>query len=77
MTESETAAYLVGSFSPFGHSRAAILLIGLRLACNREDQGRYPEAEPLFKRTLPIREPGQGANHPDLGTALNNLAGPY
>ena len=39
-------------------------------------QGRYAEAEPLYKRASPSRE-GAGPDHPDVGTALNNLAGLY
>ena len=37
-------------------------------------QGRYAEAEPLYKRSLAIREKALGPDHPDVGTALNNLA---
>ncbi len=38
-------------------------------------RGRYGEAEPLLKRSLPITEKALGPNHPDVATALNNLAG--
>ena len=38
------------------------------------DQGRYAEAEPLYKRSLAIREKALGPDHPDVATALNNLA---
>ena len=41
------------------------------------DQGRYAEAEPLFKRCLAIREKALGPDHPDVGSSLNNLAGLY
>ena len=37
-------------------------------------QGRYADAEPLFKRALAIREKALGPNHPDVGVSLNNLA---
>ena len=40
-------------------------------------QGRYAEAEPLYKRSLAIDEKALGPEHPDVGTALNNLAGLY
>ena len=40
-----------------------------------QSQGRYAEAEPLYKRSLAIREKALGPDHPDVGTALNNLAG--
>ena len=37
-------------------------------------QGRYSEAEPLYKRSLLIIEEQLGADHPDTATSLNNLA---
>ena len=37
-------------------------------------QGKYAEAEPLFKRALAIREKALGKDHPDVATSLNNLA---
>ena len=40
-------------------------------------QGRYSDAEPLYKRSLSIREKALGPDHPDVGTTLNNLAGLY
>ena len=40
-------------------------------------QGKYSEAEGLFKRALVIREKALGANHADVGQTLNNLAGVY
>jgi CHAT domain-containing protein/Flp pilus assembly protein TadD len=40
-------------------------------------QGRYADAEPLFKRALAIREKALGPDHPDIATSLNNLAGLY
>ena len=36
--------------------------------------GRYAEAEPLYRRSLEIREKQLGADHPDVATSLNNLA---
>ena len=39
--------------------------------------GDYAEAEPLFRRSLEIREKRSGADHPDYATSLNNLAGLY
>ena len=38
---------------------------------------RYAEAEPLYQRSLALREEALGSEHPDLATALNNLAGLY
>ena len=37
------------------------------------DQGKYSEAEGLFKRALVIREQALGTSHPDVGQTLNNL----
>ena len=37
-------------------------------------QGRYAEAEPLYKRSLAIREKGLGPDHPDTATVRGNLA---
>ncbi len=36
-------------------------------------QGKYAEAEPLYKRSLAIREKALGPKHPDVATSLNNL----
>ena len=40
-------------------------------------QGRYAEAEPLFKRALVIREEALGLEHPDVAWSLNGLAKLY
>ena len=37
-------------------------------------QGKYREAEGLYKRALAISEKALGANHPDVAWTLNNLA---
>ena len=37
-------------------------------------QGRYANAEPLFKRALAIYEKALGPEHPNVATGLNNLA---
>jgi tetratricopeptide (TPR) repeat protein len=41
------------------------------------DQGRYGDAEPLYKRSLAIREKALGRDHPDVASSLNNLAALY
>ena len=41
------------------------------------DQGRYADAEPLYKRSLAIREKALGPDHPDVAMSLNNLAAFY
>ena len=38
------------------------------LASLYRDQGRYAEAEPLYKRALAIYEKALGPDHPDVGT---------
>ncbi len=37
-------------------------------------QGKYTEAEPLYQRSLAIREKALGPEHPDVAQSLNNLA---
>ena len=37
-------------------------------------QGSYAEAEPLYQRSLAIREKALGPEHPDLVMSLNHLA---
>jgi CHAT domain-containing protein len=41
------------------------------------DQGRYAEAEPLYRRALAVDEKSLGPDHPDVARDLNNLAGVY
>ena len=38
-------------------------------------QGKYDYAEPLYERSLAIREKALGPEHPDVAQSLNNLAG--
>jgi tetratricopeptide (TPR) repeat protein len=38
------------------------------------DQGRYGEAEGLYKRALAIAEQANGSTHPEVAWALNNMA---
>jgi len=40
-------------------------------------QGRYAEAEPLYKRSLAIGEEVLGSDHPGIAAPLNNLAALY
>ena len=47
------------------------------LALLFQAQGRYAEAEPLFKRALAIEEKAFGPEHPDLATCLASLASLY
>ena len=40
-------------------------------------QGRYADAEPLYKRALQIYEKALGPDHPNVATNLHNLAQLY
>ena len=40
-------------------------------------QGQYAQAEPLYKRSLAIREKALGPDHPDVATSLENMAALY
>lgn len=44
-----------------------------KLAGLYKAQGKYAEAEPLYKRSLVIVEQKLGADHPAVATTLNNL----
>ena len=44
------------------------------LAVLYHTQGKYSDAEPLYRRALAIREKSLGPKHPDVATSLNNLA---
>ena len=37
-------------------------------------QGKYAEAEPLFKRSLKIWEKALGKDHPEVASVLDNMA---
>ncbi len=41
------------------------------------EQGQYPEAEPLLKQAVAIRDQTLGPEHPDIATSLNHLAELY
>ena len=47
------------------------------LAALYDSQGRYSEAEPLYQRSLTMREKVLGPEHPSVAASLNNLAGFY
>jgi CHAT domain-containing protein/Tfp pilus assembly protein PilF len=75
------AVMLVGFFCLLPH---AALALGLddAIALNQQvlqlySQGRYSEAIPLAQRTLAIVERALGPEHPNVATALNNLADLY
>lgn len=37
-------------------------------------QGKYNEAEPLYRRLLALKMQALGSHHPDVARSLNNLA---
>ena len=39
-----------------------------------KEQGRYADAEPLYKRLMAINEKALGPDHPSVALALNDLA---
>jgi CHAT domain-containing protein/Tfp pilus assembly protein PilF len=47
------------------------------LAVLYKQQGRYGDAEPLYKRSLAILEKAVGLDHPKVATSLTNLAALY
>jgi tetratricopeptide (TPR) repeat protein len=44
------------------------------LAILYHEQGKYVEAELLYKRALAISEKALGKDHPDVATVLENMA---
>jgi hypothetical protein len=38
-----------------------------------DTQGQYASAEPLYKRSLAIKEKALGPDHPSMAASLNNL----
>ena len=65
--------FLSSTFRDFGEERD--LLVRKVFQGLLEDKGDYDAAEPLSRRALAIAEKAQGAEHPDTGARLNNLAG--
>jgi tetratricopeptide (TPR) repeat protein len=47
------------------------------LALLYHNQVRYVDAEPLYRRSLAIKEKALGPDHPDVAQSLNNLAALY
>ena len=54
--------------------RYSIATVLHNLAVLYQDQGKYSEAEPLFKRALAIDEKTLGPDHPSVAKVLGNLA---
>ena len=64
-------AILEAAFDP-DHPDVAFALNNLALLYLA--QGRYAEAEPLFKRALAIMEKAFGPGHPHVAVSLENYA---
>ena len=61
----------------FGSEHASVATSLNNLAALYYGQGRYADAEPLYKRALAIFEKALGPQHPDVATSLDNLAALY
>lgn len=61
----------------FGEADQRLALTINQLAFSLEDQGRYVDAETLYRRSLAILEKALGPDHPNVGMSLNNLAALY
>ncbi len=61
----------------FGSSDPRMATSLNNLAALYDTQGKYDQAEPLYRRSLAIREKALGPDHPDVATSLNNLAALY
>jgi tetratricopeptide (TPR) repeat protein len=70
----EAALALAEAFEP-EDERLALNLYYLALIY--QDQGKYAEAEPLYKRSLAIREKTFGAENPRVAVSLASLGGLY
>ena len=65
---------LEGCERQLGADHADTLVSVSNLAMLLQAQGKFDEAEPLFRRALAGREQQLGAHHPDTLTSVNNLA---
>lgn len=61
----------------FGRHDRRLGISSWMLAALYHTQGKYVEAEPLYRRSLEIMEKTLGPNHPDVASILNNLAELY
>ena len=58
----------------FGDENAPLGVSLNNLANLYHAQGKYAEAEPLYRRSLAIRETALGSEHPDVATTLESYA---
>lgn len=61
----------------FGEADQRFALTLNNLAFLHQSQGHYAQAEPLFKRSLAIREKALGPEHPHVATSLENISRLY
>ena len=71
------AQQALGSERVLGKEHPDTLKSVNNLAALYQRQGRYSEAEPLYKRALEARERVLGPEHPDTLVSVNNLAALY
>jgi tetratricopeptide (TPR) repeat protein len=74
LPQTQASAALIEQYQ-LAFSEAARLLS--RAADYLLERGQYTQAQPLYQRTLDIREQVLGPEHRDTGAALNNLARLY
>eukprot|EP00903_Cladosiphon_okamuranus_P006199 g6096.t1 len=63
------------SMKKLGPEHPEVAAVLNNLASILESQGKFAEAEPLYRRATEICETALGPEHPKLATALNNRAG--
>jgi CHAT domain-containing protein/Flp pilus assembly protein TadD len=61
----------------FGPDHPSVSTLLNNLAQLYQLQGRYADAEPLYRRSLAIREKAEGPDHPFVAVILSSLAGLY
>ena len=62
------------SFQNFSSDHPSIASVIKHLALLYRREGKYEQAEPLYKQAVEIREKSFGSHHPSVATALVNLA---
>ena len=71
--KAETKSHDAAGISKVVHRHANLPPVGTV----RRTHGLYPQAEPLYKRSLAIREKALGPDHLKVAATLNNLAELY
>jgi tetratricopeptide (TPR) repeat protein len=75
LVEAQKVEALVKARFGVAHAKYGFALYNLAVVYR--EQGKYADAEGLYKRALAIYEKTRGADHPDVANILNNLAGVY